>query len=235
MCCLQAKEAERRRRRAVVEDLRISLFEISTVLSSQCYRLFHTVSQLLPAPAEECQPFPRAPHTKPPSPRCRQATKAEEQWTTANALHKKPRWRDVLLGRSLWHKCHGCPYCWSRSRGGFSYRKDPFMGRCEWAQNTGFPVFWVGCFRQRYHFHSCHENEAVIAHMCSSVERFPSSHDKDRWKSLISILFFGYADCSTKLQGAQNCGRKKSWSGFCHGPAVIWLCHCILRRHNQGG
>lgn len=126
-CWSRAKEAERMRRRAVVEDLRISLFEISTVSSSQCYRRFHTVSQLLLAPAEECQPFPRAPHTKPPSPRCRQATKAEEQWTTANTLHKKPRWRDVLLGRSLWHICHGCPYCWSRSRGGFSFRTDLFM------------------------------------------------------------------------------------------------------------
>ncbi len=45
-----------------------------------------------------------------------------------------------------------------------------------------------------------YENEAVIAHMCSSVERFPSSHDKNRWKSLI-IISFGHAGRGTKLQG----------------------------------
>ncbi len=64
------------------------------------------------------------------------------------------------------------------------------------------------------------QNEAVIAHMCSSLERFPSSHDKNRWKSLISISF-GHAVRGTTLQGPKSCSGE-------HLQTVKEVLHCIL-------
>ncbi len=91
----QKKQNARMRNRAQLLKLRFSLFEISTVSSSQCYHLFHTFSQLLQAPAKACQPCHVLHTQNSPSPRCSQANNGQPltQFT-------RNRGRDVLLGVS---------------------------------------------------------------------------------------------------------------------------------------
>lgn len=162
------------------------------------YSFFFTMLSSLPhslaAVASSCKgvpALPRSPHTKPSlSPRCRQANNGQPlmQFTRSQG-------RDVLLGisRVPLAQTPQLPLLWESVTWRSRFSRGPFQGQCVWSWMSAehwFYNVWVGCFCQRYHFHSCHENEAVIAHMCSSVERFPSSHDKDRWKSLISISFW---------------------------------------------
>lgn len=164
----------------------------------------------LAAVASSCKGVPtspRASHTK----LSFSQVQLGEQWTTAYAVHKKPQQRRVARRKlrpsgtdAVFAVARRCRYWRSRSREGFSSHTDSFRSDVcgtKWVQNTDLQRV-SGLFLPEVSLPLLlqYENEAVIAHMCSSVERFPSSHDKNRWKSLISISF-GHAGRGTKLQG----------------------------------
>lgn len=59
------------------------------------------------------------------------------------------------------------------------------------------------------------KNKPIIAHMCFTVERSPSSNETQRWKILISILF-GRVRRGTKLKGLDwaRAAGVKSWQAL---------------------